>query len=207
MTSGTLWGLLRCGMRGVGGETVRVRIVRRAHVPVALASAFAGFRFPPEVIVLAVRGYLRFGVSYRDVDGTSYRRSTSRADHRCVGVRAAGRRGRSPVLQESNRIDQGDAGRGCHRPGGGVPEGARRTGARGLAPHRTVRQQPHGSRPWPAEAAAAPDARTQTDFGARVVIAGHAFVQDLRRGHYELAVNQPATLRLAVAFDELVLAM
>jgi transposase-like protein len=55
-------------MRRGGGETVRVRIVRRAHVPVALASAFAGFRFPPEVIVLAVRWYLRFGLSYRDVE-------------------------------------------------------------------------------------------------------------------------------------------
>jgi IS6 family transposase len=31
-------------------------------------SAFAGFCFPPEVIVLAVRWYLRFGVSYRDVE-------------------------------------------------------------------------------------------------------------------------------------------
>jgi transposase-like protein len=26
-------------------------------------SAFAGFRFPPDVIVLAVRWYLRFGLS------------------------------------------------------------------------------------------------------------------------------------------------
>src|SRR5947209_10232932 len=31
-------------------------------------SAFAGFRFPPEVITLAVRWYLRFGLSYRDVE-------------------------------------------------------------------------------------------------------------------------------------------
>jgi hypothetical protein len=31
-------------------------------------SAFAGFRFPPEVIVLAVRWYLRFNLSYRDVE-------------------------------------------------------------------------------------------------------------------------------------------
>jgi transposase-like protein len=31
-------------------------------------SAFAGFRFPPEVIILAVRWYLRFGQSYRDVE-------------------------------------------------------------------------------------------------------------------------------------------
>jgi transposase-like protein len=31
-------------------------------------SAFAGFRFPPDVIGLAVRWYLRFGLSYRDVE-------------------------------------------------------------------------------------------------------------------------------------------
>ena len=31
-------------------------------------SGFAGFGFPPEVITLAVRSYLRFGLSYRDVE-------------------------------------------------------------------------------------------------------------------------------------------
>ena len=31
-------------------------------------SAFAGFWFPSEVIVLAVRWYLRYGLSYRDVE-------------------------------------------------------------------------------------------------------------------------------------------
>ena len=41
---------------------------------------------------------------------------------------------------------------------------------------------------------------------AKVVIAGHAFAQNLRRGHYELAVEEPATRRVAVAFDELALA-
>jgi transposase-like protein len=45
------------------------------------------------------------------------------------------------------------------------------------------------------------------DRSARVVIAGHAFVQNLRRAHYELAVEEPVTLRLAVAFDELSLAI
>lgn len=30
--------------------------------------SFAGFRFPPEVILLAVRWYLRYGLSYRDVE-------------------------------------------------------------------------------------------------------------------------------------------
>src|SRR5918912_322819 len=34
----------------------------------ALPSAFAGFRFPPDVILLAVRWYVRFGLSYRDVE-------------------------------------------------------------------------------------------------------------------------------------------
>jgi transposase, IS6 family len=33
-----------------------------------LARRSPGFRFPPEVIVLAVRWYLRFGVSYRAVE-------------------------------------------------------------------------------------------------------------------------------------------
>ncbi len=32
------------------------------------SSAFAGYRFPPEVITLAVRWYLRFGLSHRDVE-------------------------------------------------------------------------------------------------------------------------------------------
>jgi transposase, IS6 family len=32
------------------------------------AVRLAGFRFPPDVIVLAVRWYLRFGLSYRDVE-------------------------------------------------------------------------------------------------------------------------------------------
>jgi transposase-like protein len=41
------------------------------------------------------------------------------------------------------------------------------------------------------------------DRSARVIIAGHAFVQNVRRGHYELAVEEPATRRLAVAFDQL----
>ena len=37
-------------------------------LPVRSAAAFAGFRVPPEVIILAVRWYLRFGLSYRDVE-------------------------------------------------------------------------------------------------------------------------------------------
>jgi transposase, IS6 family len=40
-----------------------------------------------------------------------------------------------------------------------------------------------------------------------VIIAGHAFVQNVRRGHYELAVDEPVGRRLAVAFDELAVAI
>ncbi|EIV92825.1 IS6 family transposase [Frankia sp. QA3] len=41
----------------------------RQHVrPAVPVSEFAGFRFSPEVIVLAVRWYLRYGLSYRDVE-------------------------------------------------------------------------------------------------------------------------------------------
>ncbi len=32
------------------------------------SASFAGYRFPPEVILLAVRWYLRYGLSYRDVE-------------------------------------------------------------------------------------------------------------------------------------------
>src|SRR3954471_8698759 len=42
---------------------------RRPCPPVRPASgAFAGYRFPPEVILLAVRWYLRHGLSYRDLE-------------------------------------------------------------------------------------------------------------------------------------------
>jgi transposase, IS6 family len=45
------------------------------------------------------------------------------------------------------------------------------------------------------------------DRSARIVIAGHGFVQNLRRDHYELAVEEPVARRWAVAFDELSLAI
>ena len=44
----------------------------------------------------------------------------------------------------------------------------------------------------------------QTDRTASVVIRGHAFIQNLRRGHYELGVEaRHDRLRVAAAFDEL----
>jgi hypothetical protein len=41
---------------------------------------------------------------------------------------------------------------------------------------------------------------------AGVLEVGHAFVQNLRRGH-EIALHQPAQGRLRVAFDELAFAI
>jgi hypothetical protein len=56
------WGAVALAVDGV---------MRSRHQPrlrPAPRSAFAGYRFPPEVITLAVRWYLRFGLSYRDVE-------------------------------------------------------------------------------------------------------------------------------------------
>ena len=45
-----------------------MRTRRPCPAPAAPRSAFAGFRFPSDIIVLAVRWYLRFNLSYRDVE-------------------------------------------------------------------------------------------------------------------------------------------
>jgi hypothetical protein len=55
-------------MVAVGGEGGGMMPRRSRPEGALVGSAFKGFRFPPEVIVLAVRWYLRFGLSYRDVE-------------------------------------------------------------------------------------------------------------------------------------------
>jgi transposase, IS6 family len=42
---------------------------------------------------------------------------------------------------------------------------------------------------------------------ARTIAAGHAFVQNLRRGHYDIATEQPERHQLRVAFADLALAV
>jgi transposase, IS6 family len=42
---------------------------------------------------------------------------------------------------------------------------------------------------------------------ARVVSTGHAFIQNLRRGHYELGVDAHPKRQLSAAFTELALAI
>jgi len=65
-------------------------------------SAFVGFRFPPEVIAVAVRWYLRYGLSYRDVEELLAERGVT-VDHvtghcciersrECLAVNLAARR-------------------------------------------------------------------------------------------------------------------
>jgi transposase-like protein len=57
------------------------------------SSVFAGFRFPREVISVAVRWYLRYGLSYRDVEELLAERGVT-VDHvtiyRRVQARALG---------------------------------------------------------------------------------------------------------------------
>ena len=42
---------------------------------------------------------------------------------------------------------------------------------------------------------------------AQVISAGHAFVQNLRRGHYELRTEEPLNSRVLAAFNELATAI
>jgi hypothetical protein len=42
---------------------------------------------------------------------------------------------------------------------------------------------------------------------ARVISAGHAFIQNIRRGHYELDVDTDPKRQLLAAFTELALAI
>ena len=49
-------------------QTWAVKLPSRPGLYLPPKSAFAGFRFPPEVIVVAVRWYLRFNLSYRDIE-------------------------------------------------------------------------------------------------------------------------------------------
>ncbi len=45
-----------------------MRIPQPFRPPVSDRAAFGRFQVPPEIIVLAVRWYLRFGLSYRDLE-------------------------------------------------------------------------------------------------------------------------------------------
>jgi transposase, IS6 family len=221
-------------------------------------SAFAGFRFPPEVIVLAVRWYLRFGLSYRDVEELLAERGIE-VDH--VTVHRWVQRF-APLLADAARFGRHRVGDRWHVDETYVKvagrwvylyravdqygqvidvyastrrdtETARRffqraRKATGVVPVEVITDRaPTYPRVldqlWPAawhhieryannrvEADHAqlkrrlrPMRGIKTITGLRVLATGHAFVQSLRRGHYEIATDQPTNLRLPVAFREL----
>jgi signal transduction histidine kinase len=71
------------------------------------------------------------------------------------------------------------------------------------APRERYASNPIEAESQSAEATAATDARLRTDKTAQIIIAGHAFLQNLRRGHYELGFDASSATRVAVAFTEL----
>ena len=235
---------------------------RRPPSAPAPRSAFAGFRFPPEIIVLAVRWYLRYGLSYRDVEEllvergvevdhvTIYRwvqrftpllADAARPCRHAVGqrwfvdetyVKVAGRWryvyraidhfGQIIDVFVSARRDAATARRFFNhtidstraRPVEVTTDKAPvYLGVlKALLPaawHRTDQYANNGIEcdHGRLKAGLRPMRGLKQDRSARVVIAGHGFVQNLRRGHYELAVDEPVTRRLAVAFDELAVAI
>jgi transposase, IS6 family len=225
-------------------------------------SAFVGFRFPPDVIVLAVRWYLRFGLSYRDIEELLAERGVE-VDHvtiyrwvlRFTPLLADAARPCRHALGDRWQVDETYvkvAGqwryvyRAIDQFGQVVDvlvsprrdaKAARRFFQRAISVTKvtpvevTTDQAPV----YPAvleELLPAPWHRTdryannrvecdhgrlksrlrpmrglKQDRSARVIIAGHALVQNVRRGHYELAVEEPVGRRVAVAFDELALAV
>jgi transposase-like protein len=212
-----------------------VQLPRRIDLQPVARSAFAGFRFPPDVIVLAVRWYLRFGLSFRDVEellADAARFARHRVGDRWhvdeTYVKVAGR-----WVYLYRAVDQFGQVIDVYASKRRNTEAARRFFQRartstGVVPSEVVTDRaPTYPRVvdelWPAawhhteqyannriEADHAqlkrwlrPMRGIKTIGGLRILAAGHAFVQNLRRGHYEIAADEPASRRLAVVFTEL----
>jgi transposase-like protein len=238
---------------------MRPRRPRAAPVP---RSAFIGFRFPSDVIVVAVRWYLRFGLSYRDVEElltergvqvdhvTIYRwvqrftpllAEAARPCRHAVGdrwfvdetyvkvagqwryvYRAIDQFGQVIDVLVSARRDAKAARRFFERAIGTtkIAPAEVTTDQAPVYPavledllpaawHRTERyanNRIEGDHDL-LKARLRPMRGLKRDRSARVIIAGYAFLQNVRRGHYELAAGAPANRRVAVAFDELALAV
>ena len=157
-------------------------------------SVFAGFRFPPEVISVAVRWYLRYGLPYRDVEELlavmlSARRDLAAA--RCFFTRAL-RAGAVPAEVTADRAPAYPR----------VPDE--------LVPSALHTVERHANNPIEADhgrlkARLRPMRGLKRHRSARILAAGHAFVQNLRRGHYEIATETQCPHRLRIAFDDLAL--
>jgi transposase-like protein len=230
---------------------------RRAARPEAEWSAFAGFRFPPEVITVAVRWYLRYGLSYRDVEELLAERGVEvdhvtmyRWVHRFTPLFADAARPLRHANGDRWFVDETYvkvAGqwrylyRAVDQYGQVIDVLLSEQRDTAAARRFFTRALPHG--PAPVEVTTdkagphlrvldelAPNAlhvteqyannHVEADHGrlkarlrpmrglkhlrsASVIATGHAFVQNLRRGHYELAIDVPAHLRVAAAFTDL----
>ena len=234
---------------------------RRPAHPKADRSAFARFRFPPEVITVAVRWCLRYGLSYRDVEElltergvevdhvTVYRwvqrftplfADAARPLRHAAGdrwfvdetyVKVAGRwrylyravdqYGQVIDVLLSEQRDTAAARRFFTRAlsHGAAPVEVTTDKAGPyirvldeLVPAAAHVTEQYGNNSVEADHGGL-KARLRTMRGlkrsrsAAVIAAGHAFVQNLRRGHYELALDVPAHLRIATAFTELAAAV
>jgi transposase-like protein len=239
-----------------------MRTTHRPRRSIPPRSTFVGFRFPPDVIVLAVRWYLRFGLSYRDVEElltergvqvdhvTVYRwvlrftpllADAARPCRHLVGdrwqvdetyVKVAGqwRYVYRAIDQFGQVIDVFVSARRDANAARRFFEQALRTTS--VAPAEIVTDQApmypavleellpaswHRTDQYANNRVEADHGRLKArlrsmrglkqDRSARIVIVGQAFVQNLRRGHYELAVEASMARRVAVAFAELALAI
>ena len=156
-----------------------------------------GDRWQVDETYVKVAGRWRY--VYRAID-SSARSSTCSSPHAETSGRPAG-------SSSGHRHDEDDADRGHHRSSCHL---SRRVGGAGPAAwHRTDRYANNGIEcdHGRLKARLRPIRGLKQDRSARIVIAGHAFVQNVRRAHYELAVEEPANRRVAVAFDELALAI
>jgi transposase-like protein len=134
-------------------------------------SAFAGFRFPPEVITVAVRWYLRYGLSYRDVEELLAERGVE-VDHVTV-YRWVQRF--TPLLIDAARPVRHATGDRWF-----VDE----TYVKVAGQYANNRMESDHARP---KARLRPMRGLKRFLSAGRIAASHAFVQNLRRGDYELA--------------------
>jgi len=244
-----------CCVDGSGPSVKRVSVSRRS---LGVSTSFAGYRFPAEVILLAVRWYLRYGLSYRDVEELLAERGIE-VDHvtiygwvqrftpelinaarpcghsvgdrwfvdetyvKVAGIwryvyRAVDQHGQVIDVYVSKRRNLGAARvffESVISAHGRPTEVTTDLAAPLLrvvdellpeVVHETEQyannriENDHGR----LKARLRPMRGLRTDRTASVVIRGHAFMQNLRRGHYELGLDaSEECLRVAAAFDEL----
>ena len=193
----------------------RRHLIRPVQPP---RSAFAGFRFPPEVILIAVRWYLRYGLSYRDLEELLAERGIE-VDHVTLfrwvqrfapllidAARPFRHRVGTHWLVDETYVKVSGTWRYAYRAIDRAHALVRVvTDLLPAALHDTTQyannrvEADHGR----LKARLRPMRGLKHDRTASVVIRGHAFIQNLRRGHYELGVNALPGLTLAAAFDEL----